>query len=95
MKLNRYQKYHEEMCESVRKADERARESFQKYVNSQDYIMKLETDIKRMHLDLKAYKEYLSGVHDNLVLDNDRKTEKIAREIKQSGHNINKQDLLR
>ena len=44
--------------------------------------MKLESDIKRMHIDLKAYKEYLGGVHENLILDNDRKTEKIAREIK-------------
>ena len=29
-----YKGYHEEMCERVRKAEERARESFQKYVNS-------------------------------------------------------------
>jgi hypothetical protein len=64
-------------------------------VSSQDYILKLETDHKRMSLDLKAYREYLTGIHENLILDNDRLTEKKAREIKQSGHNMHKEDLLR
>jgi gluconate kinase len=47
-----------------------------------------------MSFDLNGYKSFLSGVHDNLILDNDREMVKKARDIKASGHNM-QENLLR
>ena len=66
----------------------------QRYTRSQDYIMKLETDVRRMKLDLESYKAFLSGIHENLLLDNDRLTEKKAREIKSTGYSLHSDGQL-
>jgi len=47
-----------------------------------------------MSFDLNGYKSFLSGVHDNLILDSDREMVKKARDIKASGHNM-QENLLR
>lgn len=41
-----------------------------------------------MSFDLNGYKSFLSGVHESLILDNDREMVKKARDIKASGHNM-------
>ncbi len=41
----------------------------------------METDIYRLKLDLKAYKRFLNDTHEGLILENDRKSEKKAREL--------------
>jgi len=47
-----------------------------------------------MSFDLNGYKSFLSGVHDNLILDSDREMVKKARDIKASGNNM-QENLLR
>ena len=48
-----------------------------------------------MSFDLNGYKSFISGVHENLILDNDREMVKKARNIKTSGYNMHKENLLR
>ncbi len=83
-----------EMHSVVERYKLRAQEAKAKVQSTELHIAKLEANIHRLELDLDAYKQFLNGTYENLIVD-DKDMRKKAAEIKKRGFNMRKDDLLR
>lgn len=64
-------------------------------LKTEEHIIRLESNIQRLELDLDAYKKFLNGTYESLLI-NDKEMKRKAQAIKDSGgFNMLKDDLLR